>query len=207
MSAAKQVFIVDDDAAVRDSLAAMLSANGYSVRTFASGAELLAECTPGATGCALLDVRMPDMSGLELQRKLNNDGIGLRVVIMTGHGDIQMAVRAMREGAVDFVEKPFAKETIFKSIAAAFKVDTGPRHGAAAGDDSRELLARLTPREREVLEQLVIGNPNKVIAYELDISPRTVEVHRARVMEKTNAESLSHLVRMAIAAGIDPDAR
>ena len=207
MNGAKTVFIVDDDPAIRDSLQAMLTIAGYSTRTFETAKELLDSCDESTVGCVLLDVRMPDMNGLDVQRQLNLDGIGLRVIIITGHGDIQMAVRAMREGAVDFIEKPFSKEVIVDSIERSFRGTPGQTASAGpdVSDEKHERLERLTPRERDVLEQLVIGHPNKVIAYELDISPRTVEVHRARVMEKMNARNLSQLVRMAIAAGINPE--
>ena len=206
------VFVVDDDEAVRDSLTVMLEAEGLAVEAFPSGRALLEALTPGRAGCVVADVRMPDMDGLELlDRLMARDGGRLRVIIMTGHGDVPMAVRAMKAGAVDFIEKPFAPEVIVGVVRRALEARRPAPAGAAAvaaaaaeADEAAARLASLTAREAEVLEQLVIGRPNKVIAHELGISARTVEIHRARVMEKTGARSLSHLVRIALAAGVDP---
>ncbi|HET6521334.1 MAG TPA: response regulator FixJ [Geminicoccaceae bacterium] len=199
------VFVVDDDEAVRDSLAVMLEAEGFAVEAFAAGRTLLEALAPGGrVGCVVADVRMPDMDGLELLERLMARGGGPPVIIMTGHGDVPMAVRAMKAGAVDFIEKPFTPEIIVDTVQRALE---SCRRAAAAAEDDRGVSARLeqlTPREREVLERLVIGRPNKVIAHELGISPRTVEIHRARVMEKAGARSLPHLVRMALTAGIGP---
>jgi two-component system, LuxR family, response regulator FixJ len=204
------VFVVDDDEAVRDSLAVMLEAEGLAVEAFASGRALLEALAPGGrAGCVVADVRMPDMDGLELlERLMARDGGGggrLPVIIMTGHGDVPMAVRAMKAGAVDFIEKPFTPELILATVRRHLEPPGDAARGGAPGgegDGVARRLEQLTPREREVLEQLVIGRQKKVIAHELDISPRTVEIHRARVMEKMGARSLSHLVRMALAAGI-----
>jgi two-component system response regulator FixJ len=199
------VIVVDDDEAVRDSLEIMLGAEGFVVRAFGSAAQLLAEPEMPQRGCLLLDVRMPEMDGLELQRRLVGRGVALPIIIMTGHGDVPIAVRAMKGGAADFLEKPFTSDAMVAAIRQAIGRQ---QRRQVAGELAEGVLAKLealTPREREVLEKLVAGRPNKVIAYELAISPRTVEIHRARVMEKMQADSLSHLVRLALAAGILPD--
>ncbi len=199
------VFVVDDDEAVRDSLRMLLESDGLEVDAFASGAEFLAADLPGRGGCVVLDVRLGDMNGLDLQKKLAALRIELPVILITGHGDIPMAVAAMKAGAADFIEKPFADGVLLDSVRRALGA-ASPASGKAPPDTESEFrIARLSPREREVLEHLTIGRPNKLIAAELGISPRTVEIHRARVMEKTEAKSLSHLVRMALAAGIDPE--
>ena len=197
------VFIVDDDEAVRDSLQVLLETEGYRTETFASALAFLETDPATRRGCLLADVRMPDMTGLELQQRLGERGVALPVVIVTGHGDVPMAVKAMKAGAVDFIEKPFADTAILDAVRramAALGRAEGDRDLAAA---ATARLATLTARERQVLERLVIGQPNKIIAFELDISPRTVEIHRARVMEKMEAQSLSHLVRLALAAKIE----
>ena len=193
------IFVVDDDEAGRDSLQALLQTRGFEVQAFESAPKLLAAIDKGTRGCVLTDVRMPEMDGLELQRRLA--GHMLTVVVMSGHGDIPMAVQAMRDGAVDFVEKPYTDETILDAVTrAASQVERRARVvGGKAEAETR--LARLSPREREVLDRLVEGLQNKAIAHALDISPRTVEIHRANVMEKMEARSLSDLVRMALAAG------
>lgn len=192
------IFVVDDDEAARDSLQALLQARGFQVQTFESAAALLASIGKDTRGCVLTDVRMPGMDGLELQRRLADHM--LPVVVMSGHGDIPMAVQAMRNGAIDFVEKPYSDDTILRAVEhAAAQIEPRARTmGAKAEAEGR--LARLTPREREVLTLLVAGKQNKAIAHELAISPRTVEIHRANVMEKMGARSLSDLVRMALAA-------
>jgi two-component system, LuxR family, response regulator FixJ len=198
------VFIVDDDEAVRDSLQTLLEAAGHRVRSFATGDEFLAAMPSSKDGCLIIDVRMPGIGGLDVQERLRVDGIALPVIIITGHGDVPLAVRAMKAGAVDFVEKPFAEEQILAAVAHALEI-AGRK--SKAGIDAADAEARLSPlseREHEVLRLLVAGRQNKVIAYELGISPRTVEIHRARVMEKTRARSLSELVRLAIAGGISP---
>jgi two-component system, LuxR family, response regulator FixJ len=200
-----RVVVIDDDEAVLDSLRALLEAEGFEVDTFARASTFLQRSAGRLPGCLVTDVRMPDMDGLELLQALSARGPLPPVIVITGHGEVPMAVQAMKLGARDFLEKPFDPAQLIASIRAAL---TGTAT-AAAGGVEREIgrrLERLTPREREVLEQLVIGRPNKGIARELAISPRTVEIHRARVMEKMRAESLSQLVRMAVAAGIDPGA-
>lgn len=202
MTPANVVFIVDDDEAVRDSLAGLLAANGHAVEAYASGGAFLAAYRPEFTGCALVDLRMPGIDGLGLIERLKAQGSTLPVIVVTGHGDVPLAVRAMKAGAIDFIEKPYNNRTILDAVRQALA-----RTGAAATTDAEavkaaELVAQLTPREREVLQHLVIGRPNKIIAYELKISPRTVEIHRANLMKKMQAGSLSHLVRLALAAGI-----
>lgn len=201
------VYVVDDDEAVRDSLCLLLETAGHRVTAFESGQALLAELPLGHAGCIIADVRMPEMDGLELQQQLLARGIRLPVIIMTGHGDVPIAVRAMKAGAVDFVEKPFAEEAMLSAVRLALdqarrgRVQSGPDAGA------EERFTQLTQREHEVLRAMVAGHPNKVIAHLLGISPRTVEIHRARVMEKAGARSLSHLVRLALHAGIEPEER
>jgi two-component system response regulator FixJ len=197
--------VIDDDEAVRDSLHALLEANGVAVETFPSAEEFLDAHQPSRTGCLLLDVRMPGMDGLDLQEKLHDEAATLPVIIITGHADVPIAVRAMKAGAVDFVEKPVREGPLLASIRVALHSAQGARSEQLAGEDAATRIAALTRREREVLERLVIGRANKQTAYELGISPRTVEIYRARVMQKMEAESLSHLVRMALAAGLSPE--
>lgn len=200
MPADRLVFIVDDDEAVRDSLELLLESAGHAVQVFEAAPDALEACRARPPACIVTDVRMPEMDGLEFQEKLAASGIRVPVIVMTGHADVPLAVRAMKAGAVDFIEKPFGDEVILASIAAALQ-----RKPQAATDPALvERLGSLTPREREVLELLVIGHPNKVIAHRLDISPRTVEIHRAHVMEKMKARSLPELVRTAMQAGVTP---
>ena len=191
------VYIVDDDEAVRDSVSILIESAGYEAETFELAWAALDRCRSRRPDCILSDVRMPGMDGIEFQERLSANGIDAPVVIMTGHGDVRLAVRAMKAGASDFIEKPFDDRTMLASIAeaiskSAHRVPPKADAALAARYDS------LTAREREVLQLLVAGDPNKVIAYRLDISPRTVEIHRARVMEKMKAKSLPDLVRMAM---------
>jgi two-component system response regulator FixJ len=196
------VYVVDDDEAVRDSLALLLEAAGLRVEAFAGAAEALRRCRDERPACVVTDVRMPEMDGLELQRQLSRLHAQLPVIVITGHGDVPLAVQAMKAGAVDFIEKPFSDQVILASIEAAVKRG---RRGAASAVTGKfgDSLARLTPREREVFHQLIVGHPNKVIAHNLGISARTVEIHRARVMEKMEVRSLPELVRFAIEAGVE----
>ena len=198
------VFIVDDDEAVRDSLGALIESAGLAAESFASGTAFLEGVPPGQSGCVLLDVQMPDLGGLEIQERLAASHASLRVIIVTGHGDVPLAVKAMKQGAFDFIEKPFDDDVLLDCVRRAL-AETGRNQNSDGAAGGLDRFGQLTPRERDVLHQLLIGNPNKVIAYELGISPRTVEVHRARVMEKMQARNLSHLVRMAMAAGLDPE--
>jgi two-component system response regulator FixJ len=195
----KIIYIVDDDEAVRDSLSLLLESAGHLVEAFEVAADALASCRTQVPACVITDVRMPEMDGLEFQEKLSSARIDVPVIVMTGHADVPLAVRAMKAGAVDFIEKPFSDDAILASIETAMK-----RQSRAADPDLIERLQSLTPREREVLELLVVGHPNKVIAHRLDISPRTVEIHRAHVMEKMKAKSLPELVRTAMQAGVAP---
>jgi two-component system, LuxR family, response regulator FixJ len=204
MSPGSRVYIVDDQEAVRDSLQLLLASLGYAVRSFASARAFLRAAPSLAPGCLISDVRMPGMDGIELQNHVAKSRLAFTVILMTGHGDIPMAVRAMRSGAVDFIEKPFSEQAIIESVGHA--LSRLRAHGSDARDVGPEILRRfalLSPREREVLEGLVEGLPNKTIAYDLNISPRTVEIHRARVMGKMKARSISELVRLVLAAEIE----
>ena len=198
------IYIVDDDDAVRDSLQAFLEASGYEVCCFASPTEFLAVAETIDYGCVLVDLQMPGMDGLELKHWLNERSINLPVVVVTGHGDIATAVEAMRAGAKDFIEKPFTDEAILAGIHIGLADRPRPSMADHAKLAILERLKNLSPREREVLDGMVAGHPNKVIAFNLSLSPRTVEIHRARVMDKMHARSLSELVRLAITAGIAP---
>jgi two-component system response regulator FixJ len=198
------VFIVDDDADVRDSLQALLEAAGFRVEAFDAATKFLANDRAIHGGCLIADIRMPEMDGLELQQELVNRRVALPVIIITGHGDVPLAVRAMKAGAIDFIEKPFDDELLLASVRRALAEGQRMHQDTAMADMVKERIAALTLRERQVLEHLVAGRPNKVIAYKLDISPRTIEIHRAHLMDKMQARNLSELVRMAIAAGIIP---
>lgn len=203
MTDAKQtVYLVDDDEAIRRSASFMLRTSGFVVKTYASGVELLAAGKALDPGCVLLDVRMPGMDGLEVQKALREQDIRLPVVVMTGHGDVSVAVQAMKAGAIDFIEKPFEKATLMDALEQGFAqlAEAGTR--ARRAEEASAQLEVLTPREREVLEGLVRGHPNKTIAYDLGISPRTVEIHRANVMSKLGVASLSEALRIAFAAGL-----
>ena len=199
------VFVVDDDEAVRDSLGALLESAGFEVESFGSGADFLDRLDPKRGGCIVLDVRMPGLSGLEIQEKLTEKRIALPVIIITGHGDVPIAVQAIKAGAIDFIEKPFGDDVILESVGRALEQGRRNKRDASSAAEIEARLARLTPRERDVLGHLVIGNPNKIIAHKLGISPRTVEIHRARVIEKMEARSLSHLVRLAMTVGVVPE--
>ena len=190
---------MDDDPAMRDSLRLLLEASGFVVRTFDSAGALLA-ASPTGPGCVLTDVRMPDIDGLALLRRLREEGNSLPVIVMTGQGDIAIAVQAMKAGAVDFLEKPFEDTLLFEAIGRALEQSERLWAIAATSEDAASRLATLTPREREVFDHLVSGLPNKAIANTLGGSPRTIEVHRARVFEKLRANSLPDLVRLLLAA-------
>jgi two-component system response regulator FixJ len=195
------VHLVDDDEAVRRAAGFMLKTSGYQVKSYASGVELLKE-KELAAGCILLDVRMPEMDGLLVQQALKDRGIGHPVIVMTGHGDVGVAVQAMKSGAIDFIEKPFEKAVLLSAIEEGFARIEQADRGRARAQEAQVRLQALTPRERDVLEGLVRGHPNKTIAYDLDISPRTVEIHRANLMSKLGVASLSEALRIAFAAGL-----
>ena len=193
------VHIVDDDEAVRQSLAFLLSTAGIPVRVYELATSFLAALPTLQPGCLVTDVRMPDMTGIELLQQLRYRDIKLPVIVITGHGDIPLAVEAMKSGAIDFIEKPFAEELILRAVRAA--EDRAKKLGRRSEEETQVAvrLAALSERERQVLEGLVAGHANKTIAYELGISPRTVEVYRANVMTKMQAKSLSELIRMTLA--------
>lgn len=202
MTDRKLVHIVDDEDAIRRSASFMLKTSGYAVQTWATGVAFLREIRHVPDGCVLLDVRMPEMDGLEVQDVLRERGVTMPVIILTGHADVSIAVRAMKAGAVDFLEKPFEKAVLIAAIEAAFDRLTAADGAAARAVEANVVLGVLTPREREVLEGLAQGLPNKTIAYDLGISPRTVEVHRANLMAKLDVRSLSDALRLAFAAGL-----
>ncbi len=202
MADRRMIHIVDDDEAVRRSAGFMLKTSGYAVTTFASGFAFLRDAKTIEAGCVLLDVRMPDMDGLELQRRLAESGVAMPIVVLTGHGDISIAVRAIKAGAVDFIEKPFEKSVLLSAIVAAFERLDDADGRSARATDAAVAIAALTGREQDVLRGLAQGLPNKTIAFELGISPRTVEVHRANLMTKLQVNSLSEALRIAFAAGL-----
>jgi two-component system response regulator FixJ len=194
------VHIVDDDPAVRRSVGFMLKTSGHRVEAYESGAELLKSSGDLGQGCILLDIRMPGMDGLEVQQALQANGVSLPVIIMTGHGDVTLAVKAMKAGAVDFIEKPFEKDALLASLEEGFGRLSRKEATNERQRDAEVRLQALTVRERDVLSGLAQGLPNKTIAYELGISPRTVEIHRANLMTKLGVRSLSEALRIAFAA-------
>jgi len=198
------VYVVDDDEAMRDSLSLLLETKGYVVKNFGSAPAFLAAAPLLPIGCLIVDIRMPEMDGLELQEELRTRMLGFPMIVITGHADVPLAVRAMKAGAVDFIEKPFASETILDSLGGALSRLAAPNEQDPAAAAAAEKLALLSSREREVLAGLLTGLPNKSIAYDLEISPRTVEIYRARVMGKMGARSLSELIRLALTAGMQP---
>lgn len=202
MTPERLVHIVDDDEAIRMSAAFLLRTSGYIVETHLSGVAFLAAIGRETRGCVLLDIRMPELDGLEVQRRLAERGIALPVIMLTGHGDITLAVRAIKAGAVEFLEKPFEKAALLSAIDEAFhRIGDADRLQIDAAD-AVVRLAALTPREGDVLRGIVKGQPNKITAYELGISTRTVEAHRAALMTKLHARSLSDVLRIAFAAGL-----
>jgi two-component system response regulator FixJ len=192
------VYIVDDDEAVRGSLRLLLKSVGLTPNALGSAREFLAKYDPLQPGCLVLDVRMPEMSGLELQEQLNLQGAVIPVIFITGHGDVPMAVEAMQAGAFDFLQKPFRDQDLIDRIQRAMEKDRSNRTALTERNTIRERLESLTPREREVLTMVTSGKANKVMASDLGVSQRTVEIHRARVMEKMGATSLAQLVRMVM---------
>jgi two-component system response regulator FixJ len=197
------IFIVDDDEAIRQSIGFMLRKAGYTVNAFASGDAFLKAVTRDSRGCVLLDVRMPGLDGLEVQARLNGLGITLPVIMLTGHGDVTLAVRAIKAGAIEFLEKPFERTVLLAAIEDGLRQSSRGNHEKLARDEAVVRLGALTVRERDVLNGMVAGRPNKLIAFDLNIATRTVEVHRANLMEKLHARSLSDVLRIAFAAGMD----
>jgi len=199
----RTVHVVDDDPAVRRSLERLLDAAGFHVVSYQSPAAFLNAASGLSAGCVLLDIRMPGVDGLEVQTRLNRLRVNLPVIVMTGHGDVPSAVRAMKAGAVDFLEKPFDDETLLNAIGGAFAKASrliGDREAVRAG----QRIATLSPREREVLDALLAGRPNKVIAFDLNISVRTVEVHRARMMGRLGTKQFADAIRLAMMAKLAP---
>lgn len=194
------VFVVDDDAAVRDSLSLMMRSVDLQAETFESATDFLDGFDPQRAGCLVLDIRMPGISGMELHKKLNDIGSILPIIFITGHGDVPMAVEAMQRGAVDFLQKPYRDQDLLDRINAALDQDAETRKDLTEIHAIRKRMQKLTPREHEVMDLVVNGKPNKVVAADLGVSQRTVEIHRGRVMEKMRARSLAHLVRMVMAA-------
>ncbi|MGD9841491.1 MAG: response regulator transcription factor [Steroidobacteraceae bacterium] len=190
------VYVVDDDDGMRRALTTLMATIGYNVTAFAEPQEFLGSLNPNQHGCVVLDVRMPGMSGLELQQRLNQDGSILPVIFITGHGDVPMAVQAMKEGAYDFLQKPFRDQELLDRINSALMQDAENRLSILKQAELASRLALLTPREREVMDLIVDGRANKVVAIDLGISERTVEIHRSNAMEKMGARSVAHLVKM-----------
>lgn len=189
------IFIVDDDQAVRDSLRWLIESVGHKVISFDNAQSFLDSYDPNVSGCLILDVRMPGMSGLDLQAKLKEMASHLPVIIITGHGDVPMAVRAMKNGALDFVEKPFSDQILLERIEEALKIDSVAKDEHERAAEAQQFYETLTPREREVMWLVVDGKANKVIAFDLEVSMKTVEAHRGKVMRKMKCRSLSELVR------------
>lgn len=201
------VYVVEDDEAVRDSLELLLRSDEKTVKTYESAAVFLKDYSETMAGCIVLDIRMPGMDGMELQKKLNEKHSILPIIFVTGHGDVPMAVDAMKEGAVDFIQKPYREEALLEKIEAALERDLEQRKTL---DEKQEIIRRiksLTPREHEIMDRMIEGQANKVIAIELEISQRTVEIHRSRVMHKMGTHSLAHLVRMVLSVKNLIDAR
>jgi len=194
------VFVIDDDDAVRGALELLLKSVRLRVETFASAADFLARFDPEDPGCVLLDIRMAGMSGLELYEDLRRRHAIIPIIFITGHGDVDMAVQAMKDGAADFIQKPFHDQTLLDRIQKSLEIDSDNRKLLAQKQKISDRILQLTPRETEVMDLIVDGRPNKVVAHDLGISERTVEIHRARVMKKLGATSLAHLVRMCIRA-------
>ena len=197
------IYIVDDDDGMRRALTVLMTTVGYQPVAFARPAEFLAKYDANQAGCLVLDVRMPEMSGLEVQQQLNRNGALIPVILITGHGDIPMAVQAMKDGAFDFLQKPFRDQELLDRINAALKQDAQNRESVDRLADLRQRAESLTPRERDVMGHVVDGMANKVIAIDLGLSERTVEIHRANVMEKMAARSVAHLVKMHLTLGAE----
>lgn len=192
------VYIVEDDEAVRDSLSLLLQSEGLAVQAYDRATAFLEDWRPDMAGCLVLDIRMPEMDGMELQEALIRRGSDLPIIFVTGHGDVPLAVEAMRQGAVDFIEKPYHEEQLLEKIRAALASNAETRQVREEKQVILDRLAELTPREREIMDRMIEGQANKVIAIELNISQRTVEIHRSRVMHKMGTHSLAQLVRMVL---------
>lgn len=205
MPVERTVHVIDDDAAVRRSLERLLDAAGFHAISYETPAAFLVAAPNLRAGCILMDLRMPDMDGLELQSRLIELGTPLPVVVMTGDGDVRSAVQVMKAGAVDFIDKPFSDDVLINAIEAAFKRASRPDRGLEA-KEAADRIAKLSPREREVLDALVAGRSNKIIAFDLGLSVRTIEVHRARMMDRLGVSQLAEAIRLAVMArmGIDP---
>lgn len=203
MAAEGTVFVVDDDPAMRKSLRWLIESVGHPVRTYATAEQFLDAYEPDAPGCLVLDVRMPGMSGLDLQEALARRQIAIPTIVLTGHAEVAMAVRAVKAGALDFLEKPFSHQQLLDRVREALALDRRAREVRTRHADILDRVRHLSAREREVMELVVAGKPNKEIAAALGLSPKTVEVHRAHVMEKMQVESLAELIRVALLAGAD----
>jgi FixJ family two-component response regulator len=201
------VYVVEDDEAVRDSLELLLKSDGKSVKTYDNANAFLKDYSEKMSGCIVLDIRMPGMDGMELQKKLNEKHSILPIIFVTGHGDVPMAVDAMKEGAVDFIQKPYREEALVEKIEAALAQDIEQRKTLGEKQEILRRVKSLTPREHEIMDRMIEGQANKVIAIELEISQRTVEIHRSRVMHKMGTHSLAHLVRMILSVKDLIDAR
>ncbi len=193
------VYMVDDDKAMRDSVCMLLDSVGIACKLFSSANDFLASCDPAHEGCLLLDVRMPGMSGMELLETLKPKGIVLPAILITGHGDVPMAVRALKLGAFDFIQKPFNAQELLERVHAAFKHDHENRRHLKEMERRRAHLAVLTPREVEVVDLIVAGNSSKVIAMKLGISPKTVDIHRASILKKLEVHSVAEIVQLRLA--------
>jgi FixJ family two-component response regulator len=202
MRSEQTVFVVDDDETMRGSLRWLLESLKLNVQTYASAQDFLSDYDPVQPGCLVLDVRMPDISGLQLHEILRQRQIHIPVILITGHGDISMAVHAMKAGAFDFIEKPFHDQALLERIQQGLAMDARQRREAAGREKTIERLSSLTPREGEVLEGVISGKSNKLIATELNISTKTVEVHRAHVMEKMSVDSVAELTALCLASGL-----
>ncbi|MHC4444253.1 MAG: response regulator transcription factor [Planctomycetota bacterium] len=199
------VFIVDDDEAVRKATTMLVRSAGLDVESYGSAREFLESYRPARPGCLVLDVRMPEMNGLELQEKLARDGLRIPVIIVTGHGDVPMAVRAVKKGALDFIEKPFDDQVLLQRIEHAIKLDADTRRKKSDQADIAARLAQLTPREREVMDLLVDGKSSKQIAYQFGLSRKTIDIHRTHIMLKLGIESLADLVRIGLSQKSKPE--
>jgi FixJ family two-component response regulator len=201
------VYVVEDDEAVRDSLELLLKSDGKPVKTYDNANAFLKDYAESMAGCIVLDIRMPGMDGMELQKKLNEKHSILPIIFVTGHGDVPMAVDAMKEGAIDFIQKPYREEALLEKIDAALAQDVEQRKTLGEKQEILRRVKSLTPREHEIMDRMIEGQANKVIAIELEISQRTVEIHRSRVMHKMGTHSLAHLVRMILSVKDLIDAR